>query len=213
MNTTLLNTRAVWNRQDIPVANYLMSHADALRSEFMADFTSLEIAANKIGRVSLNRPDLTNEEINGYVTSMDQDGQFKSNRQSWKNLPLKYNHNDAGLHYTASQSKTRKYPTACKLIEEFGEACNVASYSCLAPNSIINDHSDPENSQEKYIRIHIPLIIPKGDIFLVCNGEKIYWNDIFGFNNHLIHSAYNNTDQYRLIFFIDLNKTLIGITS
>ena len=72
-------------------------------------------------------------------------------------------------------------------------------------------HTGPENRNGKYVRIHIPLIIPEGDIFLEVNGEEVDWGDIFAFNNQLAHSSHNYSSEYRLIFLIDLEREFLGM--
>jgi aspartyl/asparaginyl beta-hydroxylase (cupin superfamily) len=82
----------------------------------------------------------------------------------------------------------------------------------MAPNTVLNRHTGPENRTGRFIRIHIPLIVPEGDVFLEVNGEEVKWDDLFGFNNQFVHSAYNNTDQYRLVFLLDLDREFIGMS-
>lgn len=101
-----------------------------------------------------------------------------------------------------------QYPTAFKLIDFFGQDCKIASYSTFEAGNILRRHSGPENRLAKNIRIHIPLIVPQGDIGLEVHGEEVHWDDIFAFNNQKAHSAWNLTTQRRLIFIIDLTREL-----
>jgi hypothetical protein len=55
------------------------------------------------------------------------------------------------------------------------------------------------------------LIVPEGDLFLEASGEEVTWDDIWGFNNQHSHSAYNNSDEWRVIFMIDLDMEHIGM--
>jgi hypothetical protein len=43
------------------------------------------------------------------------------------------------------------------------------------------------------------------------NGEFVTWDDIFCFDNQYVHSAYNYSDEWRLIFLIDFTRESIGI--
>ena len=107
----------------------------------------------------------------------------------------------------------KNYPTAHKLVSAFGNDCNVASYSILKPGSRIPLHNgDDENRYCKYIRCHIPLIVPPGDMGLWIMGQRIGWRDgVFGFDNSGIHTAWSNAQTNRLVFIIDLHRSVLGI--
>ena len=61
------------------------------------------------------------------------------------------------------------------------------------------------------IRIHIPLYVPEGDIFLETEGVEIDWSDIFGFANQYIHSAHNYSNTRRLVYLIDIKRKYLGL--
>jgi aspartyl/asparaginyl beta-hydroxylase (cupin superfamily) len=103
------------------------------------------------------------------------------------------------------------YPTASQIISKFHDDMQHAAYSLIEPRSSIERHTGQENRTGEFLRIHIPLIIPEGDLYFECMGEVIYWDDIWGFNNQLTHSAHNNTDEYRLIFLLDLRMSALGL--
>ena len=96
-------------------------------------------------------------------------------------------------------------------MQEYGDDCPILNYSILAPRSAILRHTGPENRSGRFIRIHIPLIVPEGDVFLEVDGEEVTWKDLFGFNNQYAHSAYNLTDEWRLIFLIDIDRQRAGL--
>lgn len=104
-----------------------------------------------------------------------------------------------------------RYPTAFGLTETFGHHCDSAGYSILEPNSIIYRHTGVENRQAKFIRIHIPLYVPHGDIGFEVEGEVILWDDVWAFNNQKLHSAWNHTNERRLIFLIDLSREICNL--
>ncbi len=210
--------QAIYKRHEIPVADYLMSFQDSLREEFLQGFRTLQQAAKFIGKPSLDRryAGVSLEETEYLIQSKGNEGEFENNINGWLAVLFKYRRGikDSPMNYTMSPQDGRalKYKTAYTLANEFGEKCPIAQYSIMAPNTILQRHTGPENRTGKYIRIHIPLIIPEGDIFLEVNGEEVRWDDIFGFNNQFVHSAHNYTDQYRLVFFIDLDREHIGMT-
>jgi hypothetical protein len=211
--------QAIYKRSEIPVADYLMSLQQALRDEFMQGFRTLEHVSNFIGRPSLDRREagVPLEETDYLIQSKDKNSEeYHSNMKGWLSVLFKYDRGDteSKMNFTMApmDGRAMKYKTAYKLVTEYGEHCPIAQYSILAPNTILNRHTGPENRTGKYIRIHIPLIVPDGDVFLEVNGNEVKWDDLFGFNNQFVHSAYNYTDQYRLIFLIDLDREFIGMS-
>ena len=92
---------------------------------------------------------------------------------SWKNIGFRYERHteemDVNFTLSAESQYAKYYPTAYKLITEFGDKCPIANYSSFAPHTILNRHTGPENRNGKHIRIHIPLIIPEGDVFFEVN--------------------------------------------
>jgi hypothetical protein len=217
--TTTSWPQAIYKRSEIPVADYLMSYQQALTDEFIAGFDSLEHAIQTRGIDNLDRRkfgiplDYTVNQIKTKVPGTDT---YEPNVSSWKSVGFRYERHDnqVDISYTLDENSeyAKCYPTAYKLIKEFGAHCPIANYSCMAPHSILHRHTGPENRTGKYIRIHIPLIIPVGDIFLEVNGEEVNWSDLFGFNNQLAHSSHNLSPYYRLIFLIDLDREYIGMS-
>lgn len=100
-----------------------------------------------------------------------------------------------------------QFPAAFSIIDFFGDDCTSATYSSFEPNLILRRHTGFENREAKNIRVHIPLIIPTGDLGLEVHGEEVHWEDIFAFNNQKAHSAWNLTNHRRLIFILDLKRT------
>ena len=103
------------------------------------------------------------------------------------------------------------FPTMQKIAAHYGDLCPILEYSILPAQSIIERHIGIENKVGENIRIHIPLIVPEGDLFLEAQGEEVDWQNPWGFNNQYMHSAHNNTDEHRLIMLIDLKRTYVGI--
>jgi hypothetical protein len=213
--------QAVYRRHEIPNADYLMSFQQALRDEFVNGYKSLEHISRFIGRPSLNRKDYPGAPA-GYSASSEliqtkdpKTKQYRPDLKGWLSVLFKYNIGDpnspANYEMNSLDGRAIKFKTAYSLVKEFGDKCPIAQYSIMAPSAILNRHTGIENRDGKYIRIHIPLVIPEGDVFLEVNGEECRWDDIFGFNNQFAHSAYNYTDEYRLVFIIDLDREYIGM--
>ena len=195
-------SQRIYRRSELPIADHLMSYQSALRDEFMAEYNNLEQAVNAIPS-SLGHRDEIPQEIVDYFVQSKVDGKYMPSVTSWLNKGLKY--------HNTKDNDLVKFPTALKLIQEYGDDCPIANYSMLGPHSVINRHTGIENRSGEYIRIHIPLIVPAGDIFFEVYGEEIDWSDIFGFNNQLPHSAWNNTDEWRLCFLIDIHRARAGL--
>lgn len=182
--------RHYYYRKDLyKVADWLMSFREKLVEEFMA-----------------RNPDFFEEFVNGKSFSHLLGYKFAV----WRMDGIKYTWPEHGVdHYPDEVRKI--YPTACHIADELGEHCPILQYSAIDPKSHIPRHSGPENTESKYIRIHVPLIIPEGNIWFECEGEDIDWTDIWGFNNQYTHSAYNRSDKRRLILLIDISREYLGI--
>lgn len=146
------------------------------------------------------------ETENGEFHKRDYEDGYISKKQGWNVLALVSQFNGQPF-----EEQREKYPTAFKLIDFFGKECKIATYSTFEPGNILRRHTGPENREAKNIRIHIPLIIPKGDVGFEVHGEEIHWDDIFAFNNQKAHSAWNLTSERRLIFIIDLTRHICDL--
>lgn len=189
--------QGIFRRHEIPIADYLMSFREDLTKEFLAYHTDfLE------GEFAKGRP--------YWSPAVDVD-RIKTSKESWKVTSVKYNFAKENLKYDMEEDVAKNFPTAIKLTQEFGDDCPISTYSILEANSVIKRHTGIENRTGEFIRIHIPLIVPPGDIFFEVNGEEIDWSDIFAFDNQQVHSAYNQTPHRRLVYLIDIRRSRIGM--
>ena len=208
-------TKVYWRRHELPNAEYLMSHQDALRDDFMRGYNTLEEAVLAQTKPVMNPDRILDRQRRGFpvaetLNAVTTDN--KPNTDSWRSMSLRYERHDyMNISYTAPNTFKARYPTAFKLITEYGDDCPISNYSVLAPNSVIQRHTGVENRTGEFIRIHIPLIIPQGDVFFEANGEETDWSDIWGFHNQIAHSAHNYTNEWRLIYMIDVRRTSIGL--
>lgn len=211
--TTDIQPQAIYRKHEfIETAEYLMSFQQALTEEFLKNQT-LEEAANQNALNAFRPGDGRKSYGSQIVRTVTNDNQetFK-NVDAWKNVLIKYTDSDSNLYQEIDPDFAKKnYPTAYKITKEFWDDCPIANYSYLAPNTVLHRHTGPENRTGEYIRIHIPLIIPPGDLFFEVNGEEIDWSDIFAFDNQLVHSAHNLSDGHRLIFLLDVKRSRIGL--
>lgn len=197
---TVTSLKKIWLRDEISVADELLSYVSALREEFLLRHPDFIDGAFARG-VPITLPSLPNS--SALTTRME----------AWKMDGLQYRWDDAGiLNERYKDSKIQKrYPTACAIIKKYGNNCGCVGYSVLEKNAIITRHTGIENRDNEYLRIHVPLIVPSGDIFFEVEGLEIDWSDIWGFDNQLIHSAHNLTDKRRLVFLIDLRRDFLGL--
>ena len=214
--------------------DFLMSHKNDLIKDFLTEYKDIEDCLER-GTTSameaiysrLNRSKEGNIKAtigkNSWLKGQSTKGKY--NNDAWRVLVMKYhNPNLAGLaasHDVQKRALSIKqkqdgynpdaFPTMKKIAEHYQEICPILEYSILPAQSIIERHIGIENKKGENIRIHIPLIVPKGDLFLEAQGEEVDWQNPWGFNNQYMHSAHNNTDEHRLIMLIDLKRTYVGI--
>jgi hypothetical protein len=203
-----------WHRHELPVAEYLMSHKQGLIYDFLQGHKTLRSAVRTKTKPVLDWRSLgiPLEKSSHYINRKSVDGEFEPDITGWQGVRFRYErHDNFNISYTISEEEGKKFPTGYEIIKHFGDACVFCTYSVMAPQSVLKRHTGPENREGKYIRIHMPLIIPQGDIFFECFDEVVTWDDIWGFNNQIGHSAHNYTDEYRLIFLIDLERAAIGM--
>ena len=215
--------------------DFLMSHKNDLIKDFLTEYKDIEDCLEK-GTTSameaiysrLNRSKEGNMKAaigsdKSFLKGQSTRGKY--NNDAWRVLVMKYhNPNLAGVassHDVQKRALSIKqkqdgynpdaFPTMKKIAEHYQDRCPILEYSILPAQSIIERHIGIENKKGENIRIHIPLIVPEGDLFLEAQGEEVDWQNPWGFNNQYMHSAHNNTDEHRLIMLIDLKRTFVGI--
>jgi aspartyl/asparaginyl beta-hydroxylase (cupin superfamily) len=106
-----------------------------------------------------------------------------------------------------TEAKVR-YPNFNKFIEGLGDVCRSAGYSILEPGGNVVTHTDTEEGHENYVIVHVPLIVPEGDVGFFENDEKGKWveGECFILDVESPHSIWNNTDKSRLVILLELLK-------
>lgn len=140
--------KKIYTKEDIPIADYLMSFKDALTQEFLEYHNDFVAGAFQKG------------ELSQFIYPL---GSVLSNPGAWKTTKVKYHF--AHIQDDMLDETSKFFPTSKRLTQEFGEDCPISFYSILEARSIIRRHTGPENRDGKFIRIHIPLIVPEGAIF------------------------------------------------
>ena len=95
-------------------------------------------------------------------------------------------------------------PQTMKLLTNIPNIVN-AGISCLEPFVKTTIHKDFNDS---FYRCHIPLYIPKGDCAIKIGDNIVKWNinKYFIFDDTCYHQAWNNTDENRFVFIIDIKR-------
>lgn len=99
-------------------------------------------------------------------------------------------------------------PITSKIISELKDV-HIAMFSILEPGKYIVPHKGPSTV---CLRYHLGLKIPtdKQNCFIKVNNEKFYWTEGEGliFDDTYVHSVYNNTNETRIILFVDIERPL-----
>ena len=100
-------------------------------------------------------------------------------------------------------------PKTFEMIKQIPGVIN-ATFSCLEPGTKTRLHQDED---DRFYRVHIPLIIPEGNVaFMVFDNKgnkkvkdwKQNSGEHFIFNDTCLHMAYNFTDKLRVVLLLDL---------
>ena len=143
----------------------------------------------------------------------DTPGTIPDRFSGYKHVSLQYDidnmpgANHDMLKFDRSLCTPENFPTAFNHIFPNYDGVTICGYGLMYPHSVISRHTGIENRTGEWIRVHIPLIIPKGDLGMEVNGEIVDWSDLFAFNNQRLHSVWNFTDEYRLILLVDMLRT------
>ena len=113
-------------------------------------------------------------------------------------------------------------PETIKILNKVSKRILNAGFSLLEPQSSTKPHVDYNN---KFYRLHIPMIIPKNNtmlknsildnkcidkelaVFQVENDYRAWMEDeYFIFDDLCLHNAWNNTYENRIVLLVDLLK-------
>ncbi len=113
--------------------------------------------------------------------------------------------------YNKDTNKIIHFPKTFQLIKDI-PGCSLAMFSVLPPGKKLDPHY---GVYKGILRYHLGLIIPKNkeDCTIMVNGKKKYWErgkDLM-FDDTFIHSVNNNTDETRVILFLDIQKQFNNI--
>lgn len=123
--------------------------------------------------------------------------------RGWRILNIK-----AGNNYSPY---AKHFPHLCKLLKKIPEVISCV-ISVLEPHIHIPMHVGYYKGIMRYM---IPTHVPKDkeNVFLCVNGIKYHWTEGVGvlWDDSFEHTVYNNTDEIRIVIYMDVLRPLTGI--
>ena len=104
-------------------------------------------------------------------------------------------------------------PETAKIVSQI-RGITYATFSMISPHTRIHPHSDSQYIMIPNIRCHLGLQVPKGDCgFSIQEPKSKDWIDVgwengkcFAFDNAWTHTAWNFTNENRMILIVDVNR-------
>ncbi len=96
----------------------------------------------------------------------------------------------------------RRCPITAELVARNVPGHGAAGFSVLKPGTNIKPHV---GYQGDFLRLHLGLIVPEGDCGLSVRGKRTRWQNgrAMIFDDREPHSAWNNTEQDRVVLLVD----------
>lgn len=116
----------------------------------------------------------------------------------WNVIMLKF--------YNKNTDKIKYFPKTNDLIKKIPE-CTLAMFSVLPPGKELKPHIGPYKGVYRY---HLALLVPRNseNCFIEVNNKKYVWKtgeDVM-FDDTYMHSVKNNTNETRVVLFLDIKK-------
>lgn len=113
--------------------------------------------------------------------------------------------------YNADTNKMLYFPKTSELLKSV-PGCSLVMFSILKPGQYLPRHYGPYKG---VLRYQLSLIVPKdyNNCWLEVNEKKHCWQegcDVI-FDDTLQHSVHNNTDESRVILFLDIKRQFDNI--
>lgn len=126
--------------------------------------------------------------------------------KGWNTFPLRMFGQDISANL-------KLCPTLSKLLSECDEVVT-AFFSMMDPGKKLDSHYGPFKG---ILRYHLGLAIPKdrNNCYIYVDGIKYCWEEEKGilFDETYKHFVHNDTDEYRIILFLDIKRPLSPILS
>jgi beta-hydroxylase len=131
--------------------------------------------------------------------AVDDPGLNSFEKGGWRRYPIKWH------RPSCRPSAVSACPQTCSILEKI-PAIRSAMFVVLPPGGRIGRHHDPLATSLRY---HIGLITPNSEkCALMLDGQAYPWHDGMEllFDQTYLHSAFNETDQPRVILFCDVDN-------
>jgi aspartyl/asparaginyl beta-hydroxylase (cupin superfamily) len=124
--------------------------------------------------------------------------------QEWQSVGLWWNYKPRKLYQ-------KHFPLTTSLVE-IGPTHKATGHLLLKPNSSTPKHNHKDWGNK--VILHLPLIIPEGDVGFWIDGNIYRWTvgKLFSFNITKDHQGFNNTDKNRVLLVMDFDSEIWGET-
>jgi hypothetical protein len=208
------------NKNEFPEAEYIFANKHIIKKELLNVITSDKWSKWDASTAYDDKTPIFTKMTHGEINDRldNSHGKINPNEKSWKLY---------GLMLNKQILKTAvNCPNTMQIINKFPDRILNVGFSLLEPHAETKPHKDFNN---KFYRLHIPMIIPKNNakykknnntsivnkkhiknnlaIFQVENDHKIWTDDeYFIFDDTCMHNAWNNTNENRIVLLVDLLK-------
>ena len=119
--------------------------------------------------------------------------------QDWRALPLWWMHKPC-------KPVQKSLPITTRLLTE-GPGHRATAWVRLLPNSKTPSHSHPDWGSK--IILHLPMIVPEGDVGFWVEGNVHRWKvgELFAFRSSQEHYGFNNTNETRVMLVMEFDDT------
>lgn len=197
-----------YNSEQFPQLQEIISNYEIIREEFM----NLNIPLMEVDRENKHYDEIIMEILQqvsvgkpyGWVKGWGVEG----GNDKWLQLGLySYDNNVNELLLIPFFSK--KMPKTFEMIKKI-KGLYICALVNLKPRSILTRHSHPYIEEQSLLQLHLPIVTAKKDNYnyINCNGE--FKQHIEGvpiiFDGSLDHFALNESDEDRIILYIEFKK-------
>jgi hypothetical protein len=149
----------------------------------------------------------SNDLLNTMYTSeeISSNPEINSNH-AWKNFGLIHN------KFTFTEN-VKKCPRTYKLLKKIKKYINISGFSLMKENCLLDKHTDDNGLKNNSLAYHLGLVIPSNNktcklIIKSPDDNKLYYmeenaGDAFVFDATHEHYAYNQSNENRIILYID----------
>lgn len=191
--------KALWSLEKIIASTSKVDNSPFFESDLFGWCEKLE-----------NHQPVIREELNGILEHLDQVPNFQQISEDQKSITRDDKWKTYffyGFGYKAEQNCAR-CPETTRLIEQI-PGMKTAFFSILAPGKHIPEH---RGLYKGFIRYHLGVKIPEPETLcgIKVDGETRHWKEgeSLIFDDTYLHEAWNNSDEIRVVLFMDILRPL-----